>query len=290
MATLVIVVAGAVPGDRLRWSVAHELGHLVVHQSPDGTLTQFEQQANQFAAEFLLPEVAMRHELVPPITLSVIVALKPRWQVSMQALIRRAHDLRILSDRQYHYLFEQLGARGWRTQEPANLDIPVEKPRAIRQLAETLYKYPLPDQIVAETLFAEDDVVELLAGFAEAKRREHTATPIVIPVQVPIIRAQTPSCHSSGVGRFGFAFRLPRHVPARTFAFRTHMQRLWLSPAILVLTAGACVKGAAGSGEDPRNDKHYLRNLDAYPGPSAYEMIDFVRPVSSTFLHAAPIQ
>jgi hypothetical protein len=54
--------------------------------------------------------------------------------------------------------------------------------------------------------------------------------------------------------------------------------------------AAACVKGAAGSAEDPCNDKHHLRNVEAYRGPSAHDMIDFVRPTPSTFLHAALIQ
>jgi hypothetical protein len=37
---------------------------------------------------------------------------------------------------QYKYLSEQISKLGWRRREPANLDIPLEKPRLLRKLAE----------------------------------------------------------------------------------------------------------------------------------------------------------
>jgi Zn-dependent peptidase ImmA (M78 family)/transcriptional regulator with XRE-family HTH domain len=140
--TPVIVVTATPAGDRRRFSVAHELGHLVLHQVPQGSLHAVEQQADAFAAAFLLPETAMRQALVPPITLTTLAALKVRWGVSLQALIRRALTLEIITQSQYRALYTQLGAWGWRTQEP--LDVPVERPRALRQLVELLYGRPIP--------------------------------------------------------------------------------------------------------------------------------------------------
>jgi Zn-dependent peptidase ImmA (M78 family)/transcriptional regulator with XRE-family HTH domain len=135
----VIIVSGDVPGDRLRLSVGHESGHLAMHQAPKDTPTVMEQEAFAYGAELLMPEAAMRQEIIPPITLTSLAELKPRWGVSIQALARRASDLEIISKRQYHYLFEQIGARGWRKQEPVNLDVPKERPRALRKMAELLY-------------------------------------------------------------------------------------------------------------------------------------------------------
>jgi Zn-dependent peptidase ImmA (M78 family)/transcriptional regulator with XRE-family HTH domain len=140
-ATPVLVVAATSAGDRRRFSVAHELGHLVLHQVPQGSLHAVEQQADTFAAAFLLPEVAMRQALVPPITLTTLAELKARWGVSLQALIRRALALECLTPSQYRSLSAQLGARGWRTREP--VAVPVERPRALRQLAELLYGVPI---------------------------------------------------------------------------------------------------------------------------------------------------
>ncbi len=148
----VIVVGNGAPGDRLRFTVAHELGHLVMHRVPTSTLAFIEKEANLFASEFLLPEDAMREQIVPPVTLISLAELKPRWKVSVQMLIMRARDLNIISEYQYRYLFAQLGAYGWRTREPENLDIPPERPRYIPQVAEMLYGRPIDFQRLADEM------------------------------------------------------------------------------------------------------------------------------------------
>jgi Zn-dependent peptidase ImmA (M78 family)/DNA-binding XRE family transcriptional regulator len=140
-ATPVLVVAATPAGDRRRFSVAHELGHLVLHQIPEGPPHALERQADAFAEAFLLPAAAMREALVPPITLTTLADLKARWGVSLQALIRRALTLECVTPSQYRSLSAQLGARGWRTREP--VAVPVERPRALRQLAELLYGRPI---------------------------------------------------------------------------------------------------------------------------------------------------
>jgi Zn-dependent peptidase ImmA (M78 family)/transcriptional regulator with XRE-family HTH domain len=139
----VICVSGGKTGDRRRWSVAHEIGHLVMHHALHGQLADIEKEANRFAAELLLPEEAMRREIVPPVSLLSLSRLKPRWKVAIQALTRRCYELEIISRRQYGYLFEQISARGWRLREPANLDVPIERPRGLRKMAELLYGLPI---------------------------------------------------------------------------------------------------------------------------------------------------
>jgi Zn-dependent peptidase ImmA (M78 family)/transcriptional regulator with XRE-family HTH domain len=149
-ATPVIVVAATAAGDRRRFSVAHELGHLVLHHIPEGAPHALEQQADAFAEAFLLPEAAMREALVPPITLTTLADLKTHWGVSLQALIRRARTVGMISQSQSRALYAQLGARGWRTREP--IAVPVERPRALRQLAELLYGRPIETQRLADEL------------------------------------------------------------------------------------------------------------------------------------------
>ncbi len=167
----VIVVASEAPGDRLRYSVAHELGHLVMHQTLNGDLQDIDREADRFAAAFLMPEAAMRQELMPPITFTSLAELKPRWGVSMQALARRARHLEIISDSQLKYLYKQLSLRGWRKEEPPELAVPVERPRAYRKMAEILYGTPINYRAFAADAgftprFAQD-VLEL-----HAERRE----------------------------------------------------------------------------------------------------------------------
>jgi Zn-dependent peptidase ImmA (M78 family)/DNA-binding XRE family transcriptional regulator len=159
-ATPVIVVAATPAGDRRRFSVAHELGHLVLHHIPEGAPHVLEQQADTFAEAFLLPAAAMREALVPPITLTTLADVKVRWGVSLQALIRRAHTLDLLTPSQYRSLSAQLGARGWRTREP--IAVPVERPRALRQLAEILYGRPIAYPSLADALGLDPTFVQEL--------------------------------------------------------------------------------------------------------------------------------
>jgi transcriptional regulator with XRE-family HTH domain len=77
-ATPVIVVAATTAGDRRHFSVAHELGHLVLHQIPYGSSHDVEWEADTFAKAFLLPEGAMRGALVSPVTLTTLADLKGR--------------------------------------------------------------------------------------------------------------------------------------------------------------------------------------------------------------------
>ncbi len=157
------------PGDRLRFNVAHELGHLVLHGELKRLRPGEHQQADRFAAELLMPGAAMRKEIETPVTLSRIAPLKLRWGVSLQALIRRAHDLGIIANRQYRYLFEQLSARGWRTNEPSNLTVAQERPRALRKMAEVVYGDPIDyGRFSSDARLSVSYLKDLMDGYAEA--------------------------------------------------------------------------------------------------------------------------
>ena len=165
-----VILSGETPGDRLRSSLAHEIGHLVMHQAIRGTTREMEEEAYKFGAELLLPEVAMREEITTPVTLTSLSKLKPIWGVSIQMLIRRAYDLDIITERQYKYLFKQLAERGWRTNEPIALQ--VEKPRALRQMAEIVYGNPINYQGLAHDLDMHPHFVKRILG-AFASREEY---------------------------------------------------------------------------------------------------------------------
>ncbi|MBL8164341.1 MAG: ImmA/IrrE family metallo-endopeptidase [Anaerolineae bacterium] len=126
----IILVNTRSPGDRLRFSLAHALGHLVLHhnQLPH---PQIEEEADKFAAAFLMPAEDIRPELTT-VTISHLLNLKPYWKVSMQALIVRAKDIGEISERQYNSLFQMLSKYGYRKNEPFSL--PTEIPQSITDL------------------------------------------------------------------------------------------------------------------------------------------------------------
>jgi Zn-dependent peptidase ImmA (M78 family)/transcriptional regulator with XRE-family HTH domain len=171
-----VALSAQAAGDRLRFTVAHELGHLVLHRAPKGAIPRIEAQAHAFAAEFLMPALQMRTVLVPPVTLSSLAPLKPIWRVSVQALARRARDLFIITSRQYYYLAEQIGRMGLRTDEGSGLAIPPEKPRALRQLLELLYGSPIDVRRAAADLKVSPRFMEeIVNAHAPASKRSQEA-------------------------------------------------------------------------------------------------------------------
>lgn len=166
----VLMVNSQQPGDRLRLSVAHELGHLVLHKSPRGNLGDLEKQAYAYAREFLLPKEAMKREMKRPVTLTGLADLKPRWGVSIQALIRCAFELEIASEGQYRYFSEQISKLGWRKREPENLDIPTERPRLLRKLAEMTTGIPPNAKRVASFVCSNVSLIEEVLAVHASKR------------------------------------------------------------------------------------------------------------------------
>jgi Zn-dependent peptidase ImmA (M78 family)/transcriptional regulator with XRE-family HTH domain len=120
---------GAAP-DRDRFTIAHELGHLVLHQ--DQQPATAEDEANYFAGALLFPEEAAREAVRPDATLSQLARVKATYGISIQALIMRAANLGILSAERKRSLFIQLSARGWRTNEP--VEVAAEYPLLFRKM------------------------------------------------------------------------------------------------------------------------------------------------------------
>ena len=137
----VIFVNSAHLGDRQRFTLAHELGQMILYKfcTPAYKVDELNHQANLFAAEFLLPEKEIREDLKEPVTLQLLSELKLKWKVSMQSLLYRADDLGLLSYNQKRYLLGQFNQLQIRRREPLELDIPKEKPVLIRELI-TKYK------------------------------------------------------------------------------------------------------------------------------------------------------
>lgn len=169
----VVLLNTRAPSDRRRLTLAHELGHLVLHgeYADDGA----EDQANRFAAELLMPATEIRPMLRGRLTLSALVDLKRYWGTSMQSLIERAWHLGTITADERSSLYKQMSARLWRTVEPAGDDIPPETPQLVHHIADALAAKGLTPAEIAQ-----------MAGFWSAddndafvptrQRRLHLAT------------------------------------------------------------------------------------------------------------------
>jgi Zn-dependent peptidase ImmA (M78 family)/transcriptional regulator with XRE-family HTH domain len=127
-----LFMSTALPPDRWRWSLAHEIGHAVMHAEAD-PYPGMERDADLFASELLLPASETRSQLLH-LSLNRLAGLKRYWKVSMQALVMRAYDLELISDNQRRYMFMQLSKAGYRLREPEILDPPPEPPKLLASI------------------------------------------------------------------------------------------------------------------------------------------------------------
>lgn len=128
----IVLVSTHAPGDRQRFTLAHELGHAIMH---DGTGDNQEAEADQFASAFLMPVSMAMTELAHP-SLSSLAALKVRWGVSIAALGRRARDLGFMTEREYREFNIRLSTSGMHRREPLPID--PEQPTLIHRTIDQL--------------------------------------------------------------------------------------------------------------------------------------------------------
>jgi Zn-dependent peptidase ImmA (M78 family) len=125
-----IFVNHNLPGDRWRFTLAHELGHLIMHHHLFLTdRMEVEREGHEFASAFLMPAADIKAHFIGRITLEKLAHLKTLWKTSIQALIMRAAKLDRISESQKRRLFMQLGQLGYRKEEPVSIQR--EEPRSL---------------------------------------------------------------------------------------------------------------------------------------------------------------
>ena len=122
-----------------RFDAAHELGHLVLHHDAEPGTHPVERHANVFASEFLAPTAEIADMLPARADWKCLLDLKEVWGISIQALLFRARQLRIMPEHTYRRAMTEMSSRGWRTQEPGDdgrAEAPVLLRRAIALMAD----------------------------------------------------------------------------------------------------------------------------------------------------------
>lgn len=117
--------------ERIRFDIAHEIGHLVMHtaavsenrgaDSMQEVWRDFEGEAHSFASNLLMPAQRVKGIVPNHATVPQLLEAKKYFRVSAMAMTRRAHDLGRLSDWEYRSACSELTARGYRTAEPGGM-------------------------------------------------------------------------------------------------------------------------------------------------------------------------
>lgn len=131
---------------RIHFDVAHELGHILLHDWEDDLdllspeeFKQREQEANNFASAFLLPRDTFIKEIGQYADkLNYYIELKKKWKVSIAAMIRRAKDLYLINYDQYQSLMRQMQKNGIRKIEPLDDVLITAQPTLLKAAVEML--------------------------------------------------------------------------------------------------------------------------------------------------------
>lgn len=157
--------------ERTRWTVAHEVGHLVLHADGVSSEDQ-EEQASRFASELLAPTAAVAAEVPQIPSLMNLVPLKMKWGVSIGALVRHLHDSDLIDPRRYEMLSRQLYTRinpqtghTWGRTEPGWDERDPERPRLMAKWVERCFNAATVAMLAPQGLIWPQDLLEdFLAG------------------------------------------------------------------------------------------------------------------------------
>lgn len=128
---------------RLRFDLAHECGHLVLHQGVETGDKITEKEADAFASAFLMPRAAFADEFLRCLTAyrirwPEVWQMKLRWNVSARAIIYRAHFLGLINAQQYRGANVYLNNKGYAKGELYDDTMPLEEPEVIPSALEVL--------------------------------------------------------------------------------------------------------------------------------------------------------
>ena len=128
---LIVLSSTKASSSRERYSVAHELGHLVLHRGQETGGVEREKEANLFAKCLLLPrdQFSMEFRAMGSASWTSIFELKDRWKAPGPAILQRASTLGLVDAVSARRLYKQHSARGWQKSEPH--EPPFEEPELI---------------------------------------------------------------------------------------------------------------------------------------------------------------
>jgi Zn-dependent peptidase ImmA (M78 family) len=160
---------------RSRFDAAHELGHLILHHDAEPGNRVVENQAQDFAAEFLMPRDEIAAELPRRLDWERLHQVKRRWGVSLKALVYRSRKLGVIGESTYRTGMITLAQ--WGDPEPGGLgprEGPVLLGKAVELLAETGVGL---DRLASDTGLAPEIIGEIMRAAETGKPRLTVITP-----------------------------------------------------------------------------------------------------------------
>jgi Zn-dependent peptidase ImmA (M78 family)/transcriptional regulator with XRE-family HTH domain len=116
---------------RHRFTAAHELGHLILHNDVIPGDTAQEREADAFAAEFLTPRNSIVTQLPPRVNFTAFAELQREWGASIKSLIYRCREVALYTDTTAQRAYQRLNQLELK---PEPIDgFPGEQPSLLRK-------------------------------------------------------------------------------------------------------------------------------------------------------------
>lgn len=143
-----IILNKNMPNDRKRFSLAHELGHQIMHlpfrydfeiyERIRADADSLENEADLFASEFLIPSSESRNDLIN-LNYQKLSQLKQYWNVSKRAIVYKAKQVNSIDNERYKHLMIELSRRGERVIE--SFDVEIDDPKIVSELFKAYKDY-----------------------------------------------------------------------------------------------------------------------------------------------------
>lgn len=160
----VIIINKKFDNDRKRLTLAHELGHLLLHNEnlfPVSSFRDKEAEAFEFAGEFLMPESAIKNSLYR-LRLNDLGMLKKYWLTSKSSIITRAKNLKCIDQKRYTYFMIEMSRSGELKKE--DIEVYIDNPTCLKNayyLLKNELSYSIED-FVNFTALPEDIIEDIL--------------------------------------------------------------------------------------------------------------------------------
>lgn len=180
---------------RKNFSLAHELGHIILHSDDyymEKTKTEqtiIEKQANDFAAAFLLPKQSYYNDAKYINNLDNFIKLKQKWYVSIGAMMMRSRDLGCINNQEYLRLIKNYSYRRYKKEEPLDDIFITYKPQLFKQSFDLLFRNgytieKLKEELIENGLSLSLEQLEDILGLEEGFFNRYDVENDVITINI----------------------------------------------------------------------------------------------------------
>jgi Zn-dependent peptidase ImmA (M78 family) len=181
--------------ERVRWTIAHEVGHVVLHGR--SLPVNSEEQASMFASELLAPIGEIEKELPHHVTLASLTALKLKWGISLGALVIHLKHNNLIDAERFETLRKQLytrtnsaTGRTWGRDEPGWDAREIERPRLLSVWLERCIGFTAPPAVAQ---VSRKWPADLIGSMLSGQRRSSSNLPVDQPKSISVHGGQVVS-------------------------------------------------------------------------------------------------